>query len=267
MKALSPPLSFFIRLWWNKKLLWRVKASRTLVSKHPGSRDVSWPWYTHCSIFQTWAVEVEWQGQWEGSFLLCQDWKPCIHKASSCHKSFIHTCVCVCGCVLRRKSWIKWVISFAEWDISFIPWEEIQLISILSAHQEDGPLTHFLAALTGVDATQGKRQFTRPGTGPGWPRKAHTHMALHLSWSPWSLSTFEFCPFSALGRTHDVPPGPTVWVWLNNYKLPAADLSFMFRNMPACVFCGHASQSSSHSCYCHWEHSGSMFVLVPGFWR
>lgn len=117
----------------------------------------------------------------------------------------------------------------------------------------------------GDDATQGKGPFTRPGMGPGWPEKAHTHMAPCLSWSPWSLSTFEFCLFSALGRTQNVPPGPTVWVWLNNYKLPAADLSFMFQNMPACVFCGHASQSSSHSCYCHWECSGSMFVLVPGF--
>lgn len=103
--------------------------------------------------------------------------------------------------------------------------------------------------------------------GPWLLGESTTQVAPCLSLSPWTLSVLEFHPFSTLGRTHVVPPGPAVWVWLNNYKLPAADLSFMFRNMPVCVFCGHASPSSSHSRYCHWEHSGSMFVLGSGSWR
>lgn len=68
-------------------------------------------------------------------------------------------------------------------------------------------------------------------------------------------------------RIHDVPPGSAVWVWLNNYKLQAADLSFTFLNMPTCAFCGDANQYQSFSHYCHWKYSGSMFVLFPGFWR
>lgn len=112
-------------------------------------------------------------------------------------------------------------------------------------------VTHFLPAPTwGMTPPRDGVSTHQAWDGP-W--LAGGNPALCLSQSPWSLSTFEFCPFPAPGRTHDVPPDPTVWVWLNNYKLPAADLSFMFRNMPACVFCGHASQSSSCSRYCHWD--------------
>lgn len=78
--------------------------------------------------------------------------------------------------------------------------------------------------------------------------------------------SFSLLFFSPL-RIHDVPSGSAVWVWLNNYKLQAADLSFTFLNMPTCAFCGDANQYQSFSHYCHWKYSGSMFVLFPGFWR
>lgn len=81
------------------------------------------------------------------------------------------------------------------------------------------------------------------------------------------LSLSLFLPLSSPLRIHDVPPGSAVWVWLNNYKLQAADLSFTFLNMPTCAFCGDANQYQSFSHYCHWKYSGSMFVLFPGFWQ
>lgn len=82
----------------------------------------------------------------------------------------------------------------------------------------------------------------------------------------WLSFFFPAFSLSSTLRTQAVPPGSAVWVWLNNYKLQAADLSFTFLNMPTCAFCGDANQHQSFSHYCHWKYSGSMFVLFPGFW-